>query len=114
MKDGKLVNVTVTTDVFVEQDGDGFHGYVPALKGLHVDGMTVTETLQAVGEAMECYLESIAKHDDPLPGGIEINFEEREQVTHTWAMTNELGTSLRTLQLNNLSQPSNEMDGLRT
>ena len=114
MKGGKIVNVFVTTKIIVERDGDGFHGYAPALQGLHVEGMTISETLSVLREAVECYMESIAKHNDPVPEGVEIKVEESEQVTMTWPTTKKLGTSLRTLMSKNSSQHSNEMVGLRT
>ena len=104
MEGGNLVAVTVKTEVVVEPDGDGFHGYTPALKGLYVEGTTVSETFSALREAVECYLESIAKHSDPLPEGVEIEVEESERMTLTWPTTKDLGTRLKTLQ-SNVSSP---------
>lgn len=54
----------------IEPDEDGFHGYCPALKGLHVDGKTEKETLKNLSDAAEVYIASLVKHGDPLPIGL--------------------------------------------
>jgi len=53
--------------VIVEKDGKRFHGFAPALKGLHVDGKTVGETLRRAHEAIGAYLDSLERTGDPLP-----------------------------------------------
>jgi predicted RNase H-like HicB family nuclease len=53
--------------VAVEKDGKEFHGFAPALKGLHVDGKTLAETLRRASEAISVYLDSLEKAGDPLP-----------------------------------------------
>ena len=59
----------VSVAVLVERDGDGFHAYVPALKGLHVDGMTEREAVQRAKEAIDVYLESLSTHGEQLTEG---------------------------------------------
>jgi predicted RNase H-like HicB family nuclease len=59
----------IEVTIVVEPDGDMFHAYAPALKGLHVDGKTKEEALSNAEEAIGVYLKSLAEHDDPLPVG---------------------------------------------
>lgn len=40
---------------------------VPALPGCLTCGDTVPEALLMAREAIECYLESLLQHDDPIP-----------------------------------------------
>lgn len=55
--------------IVVEPDGDEFHAYCPALKGLHTSGQTVEEALQNARDAATAYLRSLMKHRDPIPVG---------------------------------------------
>ena len=55
--------------IVVEPDGDGFHAFAPGLKGLHTDGETADEALLHAVDAVRAYLESLAKHREPLPVG---------------------------------------------
>ena len=56
--------------VIVEPDGEGFHAYCPALKGLHTCGDTEAEALQNAKDAAMAYLKSSLKHGDAIPLGI--------------------------------------------
>ena len=56
----------------IEPDETGFHGYCPALKGLHVDGRTEEETFSNLVEAIGVYLASLEQHREPLPIGPEL------------------------------------------
>jgi len=38
-------------EIFIEPDGDGFHAYCPALKGLHTCGDTEEEALENAKDA---------------------------------------------------------------
>lgn len=62
-------NLRLQISVIVEPDEGGFHVFVPAFKGLHVDGATEDEALNNAAQAILVYLESLAKHGDPLPVG---------------------------------------------
>ncbi len=62
--------------IVVEQDGDRFHAYAPALKGLHVDGDTEEEAAGNAREAIVVYLDSLARHQDPLPVGPDLTVHE--------------------------------------
>ena len=57
--------------VLVEQDEDGyFVAQVPALPGCISQGSTRAEALTNVQEAITGYLESLRKHDEPVPPAI--------------------------------------------
>lgn len=55
--------------IVVEPDGDGFHAFTPGLQGLHTDGSTEQEAIDNVIGAIKLYMESLAKHNEPLPIG---------------------------------------------
>jgi predicted RNase H-like HicB family nuclease len=59
-------------EVVVEPDGDGFHAYCAALRGLHVGGKTEQEALQNAKDAATAYLYSLIKHGDPIPLGVAV------------------------------------------
>ncbi|MEO6196787.1 MAG: type II toxin-antitoxin system HicB family antitoxin [Dehalococcoidia bacterium] len=61
------VTVGFRVDIVVEPDDGEFHAYCPALKGLHVDGGTEEEALRNASEAALAYLESLIKHNEPIP-----------------------------------------------
>ncbi len=65
--------------VAVEEDGDRFHAFCPALKGLHVDGTSKRETLENARTAIEVYLDSLALHGDPLPVGPYLKIKDTEE-----------------------------------
>ncbi|HEX3531976.1 MAG TPA: type II toxin-antitoxin system HicB family antitoxin [Thermoanaerobaculia bacterium] len=54
--------------VLVEQDEDGnFTARVPALPGCISQGSTRGKALTNIQEAITGYLESLRKHDEPVP-----------------------------------------------
>jgi predicted RNase H-like HicB family nuclease len=54
--------------VTVQQDEDGvFVAAVPSLPGCISQGSTRQEALQNVQEAVQAYLDSLKKHDEPVP-----------------------------------------------
>ena len=63
--------LTLRVQFIVEPDGDRFHAYSPALKGLHADGATEDEAARSLIAEIPAYLESLARHGDPLPVGLE-------------------------------------------
>ena len=72
----------IRVSVVVERDGEGFHASCPAFKGLHVDGTTEQEAVERTCEALQWYLESLNRHDDPLPVGPDCVVEnERPRVS---------------------------------
>ena len=60
-------------EIIVEPDGDEYHSYCPALKGLHACGETVDEALSNARDAATAYIESLIKHGDPIPVGVVID-----------------------------------------
>ena len=71
---GKLVFVV---DICVEPDDDGYHAFSPALKGLHTWGATEAEAVENAKDAALAYIESLIKHQEPIPVGI----TDREKVS---------------------------------
>jgi predicted RNase H-like HicB family nuclease len=63
-------HITFNVEIVVEKDGDGYHAYCPALKGLHVGGDTVDEAVETAMDAAGWYLESMIHHGDPIPIGV--------------------------------------------
>ncbi len=55
--------------VVVEADGDGYHAYCPAFKGLHAAGETEDDAVAGARAAALAYLESIVSNGDPIPVG---------------------------------------------
>lgn len=57
--------------VLLEQDEDGkFTATVPELPGCISSGNSRDEALENVKEAIEAYIESLEKHDEPVPPSI--------------------------------------------
>jgi antitoxin HicB len=56
-------------EIIVEQDGDRLYGRCEALKGFHVDGATEEELLRNAFDGITAYLDSMKRHDEPLPVG---------------------------------------------
>lgn len=54
--------------VIIEQDEDGmFVAEAPSLPGCISQGTTRQEALANIHEAIQAYLESLEKHNDPVP-----------------------------------------------
>lgn len=58
---------TRTYRTIIQKDGKYYHGFVPALPGCHTQGKTIEETQKNLKEAMEGYIQSLVKHDEPIP-----------------------------------------------
>lgn len=57
--------------VIIEQDEDDmFVAECPSLPGCISQGKTRAEALENIKDAMEGYLESLRKHDEPIPPSI--------------------------------------------
>jgi antitoxin HicB len=58
--------------VIIEQDEDGiFVAECPSLPGCVSQGRTREEALENIKDAIKGYLESLKKHNDPIPPPIE-------------------------------------------
>ena len=64
---GDKKKIKLEIPVVIEKDEKGYHGYTPALKGVHVYGETKAETKKLMRDALTAYIESIIKHGDPIP-----------------------------------------------
>lgn len=54
--------------ILIEQDEDGvFVAEVPALPGCISQGNTRNEALDNIREAIRAYIESLQKHNEPVP-----------------------------------------------
>jgi len=63
--------------VVIQQDEDGmFVAEVPSLPGCVSQGKTRKEAVTNIQEAMEAYLESLKKHNEPIPPPITEEFVE--------------------------------------
>ncbi len=58
--------------VFIEQDEDGmFVAECPALPGCISQGVSRKEAIENIQDAIRGYLESLEKHNDPIPPPIQ-------------------------------------------
>ena len=65
--------------ITLEQDEDGiFLVECPSLPGCVSQGVTRTEAIKNIKEAIEGYLESLEKHKEPIPPSIEEEIVEVE------------------------------------
>jgi antitoxin HicB len=66
--------------VFIDQDEDGmFVAKCPSLRGCVSQGSTRTEALANIKDAIEGYLESLKKHNEPIPPSLK---EEMVEVSY--------------------------------
>lgn len=79
-KPAKAVRLLLKFTVIVEPDGDSFHAFCPAFKGLHVDGKTENEALRNATKAARVYVDSLAAHGEPLPIGPDCTLDREEQI----------------------------------
>lgn len=66
----QIREIKIQVRVVVERDGDGFHAYVPDLKGVHAAGDTESEAITAVREGVTLYMQSLMKHNQSIPVGV--------------------------------------------
>lgn len=63
-----LTTMRIKVAIAVEQEDDGtYHAFCPALKGIHAPGDTEQEAVRNAVDAIGAYLQSLKKHNDPLP-----------------------------------------------
>lgn len=58
--------------ITIDQDEDGMYvAQCPSLPGCVSQGVTRTEAIKNIQDAMQGYLESLKKHHDPIPPSID-------------------------------------------
>ncbi|CAI2719479.1 type II toxin-antitoxin system HicB family antitoxin [Nitrospina watsonii] len=58
--------------ILIEEDEDGvFAAECPSLPGCVSQGGTRNEALENIKDAIQGYMESLKKHDDPIPPSIQ-------------------------------------------
>lgn len=75
VKEMKANVINFRVEFCVEKDGDGYYAYCPALDGVHVGGDTKEEAIENAQDAAIAYIESLIKHNDPIP----LDFTETEE-----------------------------------
>lgn len=80
--------LTLKISAVIEPDEGGFHGYCPALRGLHVDGTTEDETLRNLVDAIDIHIASLVKCGDPLPIGPDLTVNLETQIPETAILRN--------------------------
>ncbi len=79
-KPTRVARLRLKFTLIVEPDGDSFHAFCPAFKGLHVDGKTEAEALRNATKAAIVYVNSLAAHGEPLPIGLDFSLDREEQI----------------------------------
>ena len=68
----------VEIPIIIEKDHGSYYAYSPVLKGLHVDGETEEEALKNAKEAVDVYISSLKKHNEPIPLDL-LNAEKQKE-----------------------------------
>ena len=79
----KSSTIQVRVPVAIERDGEGYHGYAPALRGCHVGGASVEETSRNLDDAVTLYLAALIERGIPLPIGCETEMVQEQVVEHS-------------------------------
>jgi predicted RNase H-like HicB family nuclease len=77
-KPAKVIRLRFT--VIVEPDGQSYHAFCPAFKGLHVDGTTEKKAVRNAANAAAVYIESLITNGEPLPLGPYCSVHQEEQI----------------------------------
>jgi predicted RNase H-like HicB family nuclease len=64
---GIMKRIHFNVQVLVEKDGDEYHAFSPAFRGLHTCGSTQREALDNAVDAIQAYVTSLVKHGEPIP-----------------------------------------------
>lgn len=67
-------------EIVLEEDDGRYYAHCPALEGLHVDGQTLEEACENAKQAIIAYLESMRKHNDPIPVGCIVRERHRPRM----------------------------------
>ncbi len=70
--------------IYVELDGEVFHGYCSELDCIHVCGDSIEEAVDAATDAVYAYLKLSFANGDPIPIGIHVEgATTNHEVSHT-------------------------------
>jgi len=53
--------------VIIEKDHGEYHAFCPVFKGIHINGETEEEAFENTKDAIEAYIMSLIKHNEPIP-----------------------------------------------
>lgn len=57
-----------TFRVMIEpEEGGGYHGFVPLLRGLHTFGNSLEEVKKNLKEAIICHVQGLVRDKEPIP-----------------------------------------------
>ena len=67
----------------IEPDENGYHGFVPLLKGVHTCGDTLQEVKENLNEAIRCHVQGLLKDNEVVPNESDVfesvqSFSEKE------------------------------------
>ncbi len=75
------VQLEVSFDFFIEEDGSGFHGFSPCMDGLHIDGATPKETFNLLCQGFWTYLRSLRHHNHALRPGPNLKIKANRKLS---------------------------------
>lgn len=107
--------IKIQVRVIVERDGDGFHAYVPDLKGVHAAGDSEQEAISAVREGVSLYVQSLMKHDQSIPVGVVVFDRSHDSaLAMFWCLLKELTLARFTRSRKHSSVEEITVQGLQT
>ena len=62
----QIIIYKIPVGVIVNRDGPEFHAHCPELEGLHTCGKTEKEAIDNIKDAVESYIDSLEKHNEPI------------------------------------------------
>jgi predicted RNase H-like HicB family nuclease/predicted RNA binding protein YcfA (HicA-like mRNA interferase family) len=71
VRGAKPVSIHVRVRITVEQDGDSFHAFAPALPGCHVSGTSIEGAQRDLNDAIRLYITALIERGLPIPIGCE-------------------------------------------
>lgn len=72
LKQVKKTKRLIYTAIFEPQPEGGYTVTVPALPGCTTEGETLEEARWMAKDAIECYIASLLKHNEPIPKDVSI------------------------------------------
>lgn len=81
IKVSPLVGKQFTFRTIIQQDGKGFHGFVPSLPGCHTYGTTIEEVRKNIREAVTGWIEAAAEQGWDIPSNEGIETIESIQIS---------------------------------